>query len=142
MPAMTQKGSTMFPSPDARPAVLVVDDDDGVRSFMAGALRLAGFDVCEAANGRAACRAVAERGGTIGLAVLDIQMPELDGPGTLAALRTLCPGLPCVFVTGFSGNYTEEDLLAGGAAEIISKPFRPSRLAEAVGQALRSRVTA
>jgi CheY-like chemotaxis protein len=56
--------------------------------------------------------------------LLDVRMPELDGPGTLAALQTLDPQVRCCFMSGYLGGYTEERLLSLGAAAVLPKPFQ------------------
>jgi FixJ family two-component response regulator len=48
-------------------------------------------------------------------------MPGKDGPATLVELRTMNPDLPCVFVTGFGGCYTSEELADLGAV-VLTKP--------------------
>jgi DNA-binding NtrC family response regulator len=115
---------------DRRPAVLVVDDEEVVRKMLGVALRLHGFDVRQAAGGEEAVELYRRDGGTIAAVVLDVRMPGMDGPQTLAALRGLDPGVLCCFMSGDTGRYSTEGLLAMGAAHFFAKPFV---LAEFVG---------
>jgi DNA-binding response OmpR family regulator len=66
---------------------LVVDDDDDIRLLVGDVLQRGGFEVDEAANGRLALRALTSGGVLPDVVVLDVQMPELDGWETLAAIR-------------------------------------------------------
>jgi CheY-like chemotaxis protein len=55
--------------------------------------------------------------------LLDVLMPRLDGPQTLAVLQALEPEIVCCFRTGFPGQYIATELLARGARHLIAKPF-------------------
>jgi anti-anti-sigma factor len=113
--------------PSARPdgllGVLVADEDRGVRNVLGVALRGYGFAVWPAATGQEAVELFAEHPGAIHLALLDVGMPCLDGPGTLAALKWRNPELPCCFMSGGDSSYTEDALLKLGAARVFRKPF-------------------
>jgi anti-anti-sigma factor len=105
------------------PRVLVADDDGWIRGLLGRALPCHGPGVVLAATGAEAVEHYGRNASVIAVALLDVNMPRLSGPGTLAALRDLAPGLPCRFRTGDLGPHTEERLLAHGAARVFSKPF-------------------
>lgn len=65
--------------------VLVVDDDDGVRTFVADALADVGHQVAQAADGRSALARMAEH--AFHVVITDLRMPALDGLGLLRAIR-------------------------------------------------------
>jgi DNA-binding response OmpR family regulator len=65
----------------------------------------------------------------IDVVLLDVRMPDQDGPETLAALRELDPQVTCCFMSGDTGEYTEENLLDLGVVAVFQKPFRMSELA-------------
>jgi two-component system, OmpR family, response regulator len=112
------------PTDPVRPLVLVVDDDAAVRGVLSLALSHGGLDARLAASGPEAVAVYREHGRAIGLVLLDVQMPGgLDGPGTLAALREIDPGVRCVFMSGYAGLYPAQDLLALGALAFLPKPF-------------------
>src|SRR5262249_58644609 len=94
------------PGPGA--GVLVVDDEPAVRSLLELGLRHAGFRVWSAAGGKQAVELCRADPGAVGVALLDVLMPEMDGPQALAALRQLCPALRSCFITGGAGPYAEE----------------------------------
>jgi CheY-like chemotaxis protein len=66
------------------------------------------------------------------VALLDVLMPEMDGPQVLAALRRLCPALRWCFMTGGPGPYSEKALLCSGAARVFRKPFALADVIETV----------
>jgi CheY-like chemotaxis protein len=119
--------------------VLVVDDDAVIRSLLDTGLRLQGFRVWLAASGQEALRLYRQHAGEIRAALLDVQMPGLDGPQTLGALREVDPSLPCYFMSGHIGGYTEEGLHQLGARGLIRKPFSLSEVAETLRQAVPDR---
>jgi CheY-like chemotaxis protein len=118
------------------PCVLVVDDDDGVRLLCTTILRLEGYEAIEAANGQEGFeRAIAE---TPDLALLDVQMPELDGFGLAAALlgdeRTR--QLPLVFLTEEADPCVEALAYETGALGFFAKPLDPDDVGLFVNRAL------
>jgi CheY-like chemotaxis protein len=108
--------------------VLVVDDDERVRSRLGSALRRHGCTVYLAANGREAVDIYERHLKGIGLVLLDVQMPHLDGPQTLAALRRLNPRVFCCFLSSRSDRRTAEELLRLGAARVLHKPVGEAEL--------------
>jgi CheY-like chemotaxis protein len=120
---------------DRPPRVLVVADDPSVRLVCTTILRREGYDAIEAATGQEGYeRAVAE---TPDLALLDVQMPELDGFGLAAALlgdeRT--QQLRLVF-TGDPDPCVEALAYEAGALGFIAKPFDPREVGSFVNRAL------
>jgi CheY-like chemotaxis protein len=104
-------------------AVLVVDDESMVRDLLGVALRHFGFTVRPAAGGAEAVDLYRRHGADIDVVLLDVRMPGLDGPQTLAELRRLNPQVRCCFMSGDTGAYTTADLLTLGAARVFAKPF-------------------
>jgi CheY-like chemotaxis protein len=96
-----------------RVPVLLVDDDEDVRTFLATILEESGLRVLSAPDGRAAAELLRTEP-EIGLALLDFKMPGLDGPATLILLRKIQPRLKCCFVTSETGPYTVPALLGMG----------------------------
>src|SRR4051812_18030051 len=94
---------------------LVADDDPQGRNLITGALLAAGHPVLLAGNGREAVATYRDHAGKIGLVLLDVQMPELDGPATLAELRRVDPEVRCCFVSADTGAVTPDQLLGLGA---------------------------
>ncbi len=126
---------------EQRLAVLVVDDESAVRRTLAAMVAGLGYAALSAAGGAQAVEACRAGRVEIVAAVLDVRMPGLDGPATLDALRALDPALPCVFVTGDTGPYTADELLARGAAAVLSKPVDLATLGAALAGSIASAST-
>jgi PAS domain S-box-containing protein len=119
--------------------VLVADDEEDIRSLIAGHLRRAGHQVLEAADGEQALEAArAEQPPS--LVLLDIRMPRLDGLGVLRALRAdeATRNLPVVMMTTSRGMSASDrsaiDQL--GASVLLHKPSSAEELAELIGHGL------
>ena len=105
--------------------VLMIEDEDGIRAFAAPYLRMAGFSVDEAADGKTGL-AMALVGG-YDIVLLDIMLPELSGMGVCAGLREHST-VPVLMLTA---RGEEEDIVAGfesGADDYLVKPFSPKEL--------------
>jgi two-component system, cell cycle sensor histidine kinase and response regulator CckA len=123
-------------SPRGDETVLVVEDQQEVRSLMLHVLRTHGYDVIEAAEGAsavAACEAVAR---PISLLVTDVVMPGMSGPTLAAHLRTVRPDMRVLYVSG----YTDAAVFEHGTGEqpvtFLQKPFTPSQLTRKVREVL------
>src|SRR5207249_9991330 len=90
------------------------------RSLVRLAVQQLGFEVQLAASGKAALEMYRD---TFALVLLDVRMPGLSGPETLAALRQAHPNVRCCFLTGESDGASEAELLACGALAVLQKPF-------------------
>ena len=106
-----------------KPGVLVVEDEPAVLTMLERLLRHHGFAPVLAGNSHAALAAFRQHYGAIDLVLLDVQMPAPDGPATLAALRQIDPYVRAVFMSGNTGGYTADALLALGALRVLGKPF-------------------
>jgi CheY-like chemotaxis protein len=103
--------------------VLVVDDEACIRDVLSIGLRHHGFAVWLATEGYEALDLYRRTCTAIDVVLMDVQMPGLDGPHTLAALQELNPSVRCCFMSGDLGSYTEGELLALGAVAVLHKPF-------------------
>src|SRR4051812_24357350 len=109
--------------PPRKRGILVVDDEEGVRGVLDEAMRRRGFAVWLAAQGQEALDLYRQHGQAIDVVLLDVRMPGLDGPHTLAALQEINPRIRCCFMSGDLGSYAEWQLYNLGAAALIRKPF-------------------
>jgi signal transduction histidine kinase len=99
--------------------MLLVDDDDAVREVTAAMLRDMGYVVVEAGSGGAALEVI-QSGIRLDLVLLDFAMPGMNGAELGRQIQLQRPGLPILFVTGFSHQPTLSEV---GEAFIVRKPF-------------------
>jgi DNA-binding NtrC family response regulator len=127
----------MLPSSSTPPVhVLVVDDEDAVRSTLAANLELAGFDVAEAASVKDAVEHLRRR--RVDMLVSDVRMPDRDGVSGLDDMRAVQPDLPAVFITGYDADAVIEPAMAKGAYTVLRKPVSVERVVDVVRRGSRS----
>lgn len=115
-----------------RPELLLVEDDELIRSIVAAMLEDRGFGVAEAATGEAALHLI-EGGLEPAALVTDIDLgPGIDGLALADRVRALRPGLPVVFVTGRPPALRDRPCRAGETR--VFKPFDADTLARAVAR--------
>jgi two-component system, OmpR family, response regulator len=110
--------------------VLYVDDDADIREIAAMSLALdSSFNVLTCASGQEALATAAAW--QPHLILLDVMMPGMDGPETLARLKAdqQTAAIPVVFITARTQAYEVERFLSLGAIGVIAKPFDPIELA-------------
>jgi two-component system cell cycle sensor histidine kinase/response regulator CckA len=111
--------------------ILVVEDEEQVRTLLVRLLERRGYAVEPAANGRQAIDLVQDHLSDISLVVTDMVMPEMGGAAMLQELRKLRPDLPALCMTG----YTREEVVQSeniGDSAFIEKPFTPADFLEQV----------
>jgi two-component system cell cycle sensor histidine kinase/response regulator CckA len=116
--------------------ILLVEDEDGLRSLNARGLRSRGYTVIEAANGLEAIEMLEEEQGAVDLVVSDVVMPEMDGPTMLAQMREKNPNLKIIFVSGYAEDAFEKSLPEGQQFNFLPKPFTLSQLVAAVKETM------
>ena len=118
-----------------RARILVVDDSESIRSYLASVLGAHGHRVDTAEDGRRALGLI-EGGAAPDLVLLDVMMPGLDGLETLRKIRERAPRLPVVMVSVVGNARTIVDAMRAGASDYLSKPFLEGELAQVVSRAL------
>ena len=112
------------------PSILVVDDDPDMRRLLSDFLLRRGYHVLEASNGKDAMfLAESDR---IDVAILDKEMPGMNGLDVLSSMRQRCPALPIIFITAFGGREVAEESRRRGAWFYIEKPFRVAMVVDTV----------
>ena len=112
--------------------MLLVEDEDAVRSFASRALATRGYTVLEAASGVEALEIMDREGGQVDLVVSDVVMPEMDGPTLLRHLRERKPDIRIVFMSGYAEEAFRKNLSAEENFIFLPKPFTLKKLAETV----------
>jgi CheY-like chemotaxis protein len=103
--------------------LLVVDDEASVRDILNTSMRQEGFAVHVATGGQEALELYRRHHETVDVVLMDVRMPGLDGPQTLAALQEVNPQVRCCLMSGDLGSYRADELKSRGAAAILTKPF-------------------
>jgi two-component system, cell cycle sensor histidine kinase and response regulator CckA len=116
--------------------ILLVEDEEGLRSLNARGLRSRGYSVIEASNGVEAMEALEKKNGAIDLVVSDVVMPEMDGPTLLKTMRGRNPDLKIIFVSGYAEDAFDKSLPENQQFAFLPKPFTLSQLVAAVKETM------
>lgn len=111
---------------------LVADDSRAVRSILSRILARAGFEVVQAENGRAGITALQQEARTVALVCADWNMPEMNGPEFVAALRSDArfKKTPVMMITSETHAERMEAAMKFGANEYVTKPFTEQTILE------------
>jgi two-component system cell cycle sensor histidine kinase/response regulator CckA len=142
--AAATNGVAKAPTAEAKPRVdltgqgtiLLVEDEEGLRSLNARGLRSRGYTVIEASNGIEAMEALEEKNGAVDLVVSDVVMPEMDGPTLLRAMRARNPDLKIIFVSGYAEDAFAKSLEEDEKFDFLAKPFALSALVAKVKETM------
>lgn len=135
--AATEKPAAKAADLTGQGTILLVEDEEGLRSLNARGLRSRGYTVVEASNGVEAMEALDERDGAIDLVVSDVVMPEMDGPMLLRAMRERNPNLKMIFVSGYAEEAFAKSLPQQEQFAFLPKPFTLSQLVGAVKETMK-----
>jgi len=114
--------------------VLVVDDDKNIRTLISHTLESGGYSVTEAADGEEAVKLASQT--EFAAALLDLQMPRMDGRETLLSLKKSQPELQCLMISAVGTIEDAVNAMNEGAFWFIQKPFEPEALLTLVGKAI------
>ena len=103
--------------------VLLVDDDDGVRTFVRRALEIDGFSVNEAADGAEALDLLRGPARETDLVLSDIVMPVMDGIALALNVARERPDVPVMLMTGYANQRERADGLEAIVRDVVLKPF-------------------
>jgi DNA-binding response OmpR family regulator len=117
--------------------ILVVDDEELMRSIMADFLTQLGYNILSAADGNEALKITENYAGTIDLLLTDVKMDGMSGPELAEALLSKRPAVKVIFVSGFpEGSLAPDGVLKPGTV-LLQKPFTmkllSARLREVLG---------
>jgi two-component system cell cycle sensor histidine kinase/response regulator CckA len=142
--ATATNGAVREPAGETKPrtdltgqgTILLVEDEEGLRSLNARGLRSRGYSVIEASNGIEAMEALEQENGAVDLVVSDVVMPEMDGPTLLKTMRGRNPDLKIIFVSGYAEDAFEKSLPENQQFAFLPKPFTLSQLVAAVKETM------
>jgi two-component system cell cycle sensor histidine kinase/response regulator CckA len=117
--------------------VLVVEDEPTVRDMTSRALEEYGYRVVSAGGAQEALALIRQRDEKVKLLITDVVMPGMDGPELARQMLTLRPGLPVLFMSG----YTDDEIVRRGLLQVgqpfLQKPFTPESLGREVAALLK-----
>ena len=119
--------------------ILIAEDDENVRLFVARALAHAGHEVTEAEDGGLAAEILQERQGAFDLLLSDIKMPVMDGIALALNVASAWPDLTIVLMTGFADQRERAHGLDQLIYDVIPKPFTLQQVLQKVDDALNGR---
>lgn len=128
-------------SPEERGSetILVGEDSEDVRPMIVELLQDVGYKVLEAGDGAEVVALMERCGDSVDLLLLDVIMPRMNGYQALSAVREIYPDVPCVFLSGYSGDILVQKANISDDFEYLSKPIMPDKLIAAVRSALKNR---
>ncbi len=112
--------------------LLVVEDDGALREALTDTLKLAGYRVLAAADGRAALAIIDEQ--PISLVVSDVRMAPMDGATLLRHIKERRPELPVLMMTAYGTIQDAVEAMRRGAADYLVKPFEAQQLVDKVAR--------
>lgn len=119
--------------------VLVIDDDDLVRSVTRRTLRARGCEVLTARDGLEGIETFDAQHARVDAVLLDVGMPYMRGDDVLEELRRIEPAVPVIFVSGQSEQELQQGGLLGRADGLMLKPFRDGDMLDALTEAFARR---
>ena len=113
-------------------SILIIDDEDNLRSTLTLILERAGYRTRAAADGKEALKCMSNA--SFDLAFLDLKMPGIDGMHLLPEIRHLDPDLPVLILTANGSLDTAVEALHAGAAGYLLKPVEPEQIISRISE--------
>ena len=123
-------------APGGTETIVLVEDDDDVRTFMRTVLESRGYTVMAAADGAEALRLSDAYQGPVDLVVTDVVLPKMSGRAVAAELAARWPGVKTLFVSGYTDDARLARSIEQGTARLLEKPFGSDDLARKVREVL------
>jgi signal transduction histidine kinase len=119
--------------------ILLVEDEEVVRSLASATLKFAGYEVAEASDGEDALGVFAERSAEFDLVITDVLMPKMGGRELMQAVAQSCPEMPVLYMSGHIADDELQEEISKDGVPFLPKPFKPSELTEKVIEVLGGR---
>ena len=116
--------------------ILLVDDDDLLRSSVAAILNHLGYEVATAFDGQDAVEYYRKFGKSIDLIIMDLTMPRLNGAESFKLIKKINPDVKVILSTGYSPSDKTQNMLNGGMIDFIQKPYIAKQLSYVIAKAL------
>ena len=131
-----RKEQAPLEAPKGVETVLIVEDDDAVRSLACKILELQGYKILEAKDGEEAMKVSKEYKGPIHLMITDVVMPGISGRELQEQLHPLRPAMKVLYMSGYTDNATAYHKVLDSGVAFLQKPFTPETLARKVREVL------
>jgi DNA-binding NtrC family response regulator len=122
---------------DDKRRILVVDDQETMRSLLKDMLEVIGYEVTLAEGGEQALGLVQSQ--DFDLVLTDLNMPGMDGTALLRAIKTTKAEMPVVIITGYGTFHTEKRVMREGANGYISKPCTLAKIGNTLAGVLSAK---
>ena len=122
--------------PTGKGRILVVEDEDGVRSIVVRALGMCGYEITEATDGEEALEIIEDTDEAFDLVLTDIMMPEMDGPTLIQEAGDKLGGAKVVFMSGYAEAAMRDKLNEIEGVKYLQKPFTLTSVAAVVKETL------
>jgi two-component system cell cycle response regulator CpdR len=119
--------------------IVIAEDEEALRGFVARALALDGHEVTTAADGAEALDLIVRHEGRFDLLLADIRMPVMDGIALALAAARDYPAMTILLMTGYADQRERAHGLDALIHDVISKPFTLAQIRAAVNEALAGR---
>lgn len=119
-------------------AILLVEDEDSVRTFTKKALELSGYNITEAYDGVSALKYVNEEKNNYDLVITDVMMPEMDGPTLASEIKKNNPQQKILFISGYTENHENLNSIEEKEVYFLNKPFTLEELNLTVKKVIQS----
>jgi DNA-binding NtrC family response regulator len=127
-PALAEQVKTETGSPAATETILVVEDEEGVRSLIHLALASSGYKVLETEGAKSALATCAKYDGPIHLLLTDVVMPQMSGPRVAEQIAAMRPDIKVLYMSGYTDDAVVRHGVLSQDMPFIQKPFSPAAL--------------
>lgn len=134
--SLDMPSETLIAQHGGKETILVVEDEEMLRSLVREILTRAGYEVMEAVDGEEGVNVYREHHGRIKLVLLDYGLPKLAGDEVFAELRKIRPDVRAVFSTGYVKKEKTDQLIALGALGVVHKPFTVTEMLATIRRVL------
>ena len=129
--------ASILAAPKGKETILLVEDEETVRSLCCRILEACGYLVLQAKDGQEALELLESKAPQVDLLLTDVVMPRMNGPKLLEAIQHKVPQLPVIFISGYADEVVLFDIPAE-KRNLLRKPFNPKQLAERVRSTLEA----
>jgi CheY-like chemotaxis protein len=125
--------------PFGRETILLVEDEEVVRSLLKDVLEACGYKVIQAVDGAMALDIFKNLTDPIDLLITDVVMPQMSGPELVGHVKELMPNLPILFISGYTDDEVMRNGIEGAGVSFLQKPFTVEKVSRCIRELLEAR---